>query len=126
MPWKYEQSTGKLLTPMGNPFAAGYSGAQPHVNDAAAQQIPDVGPIPAGYWEIGQPYDSPETGAYTLPLTRIAPTQTWGRDGFKIHGDSVQFSGLQKASKGCVILQLFARHALWVSADHVLSVVASL
>lgn len=126
MPWPYEITTGKLLTPSHNPFAVGYSGAPGAVNDHSKQEIEDVGPIPCGDWEIGQPYDSPETGPYTLPLTPIAPTETWGRDGFKIHGDSVQFSGLQKASKGCVILPLFARRALWVSADHVLSVAASL
>lgn len=127
MPWTYEQSTGKLFTPSGNIFALGYSGAPGAVNEPSKQDIPDVGPIPAGDWAIGDPYDDQGgTGPFTLPLTAIPPTHDFGRTGFKIHGDSVQFSGLRKASKGCVILGLFARRALWVSADRMLSVVSSI
>ena len=127
MPWAFEQSTGTLYTPAGTPFAIGYAGAQPHVNDPSAQDIPNVGPIPAGDWAIGAPVDNPEsTGPFSLPLTPIPPTQDYGRSGFFVHGDSIQYAGLQRGSDGCIVLPLWARKAIWNSADHSLSVVASL
>lgn len=122
--WTWEISKGRLLTPAGSPFAIGYSGAPDGINDPTKIDMPDVGPIPVGQWNVGDPIDDAETGPFSLPLTPAEGTDTFGRTAFLIHGDSVLLAGLQKASKGCVILGRFAREAIANSSDHVLDVVA--
>jgi hypothetical protein len=39
-----------------------------------------------------------------MPLTPTADTDTFGRGGFWIHGDSIEFAGLEEASHGCMIM----------------------
>jgi Protein of unknown function (DUF2778) len=107
--YTYVIDSGKMLLPSGLLLATGYSGAPGAVNDPSKQSIPDVGPIPEGTWIIGETYDDLETGEDTLPLTPAEGTDTFGRSEFRIHGDSIQFAGQMKASKGCIILSKYAR-----------------
>lgn len=124
--WTFVQSTGQLIGPLGGVVATGYSGHDEGLNNPDAQNIPDVGPIPQGSYEIGEPIDSESHGPYVLPLHPMAGTETWGRDGFLMHGDSVEHAGQHLASLGCVIMPRMIREMVWGSADHILKVVAGL
>ena len=91
--WTYRQTSGELLKGEEH-FAFGYSGAQPDgYNNPAFCNVHNCGPIPAGRWTImGPPFDSPQHGPYCLRLEPSQFTQTYGRDGFLIHGDSIERS----------------------------------
>jgi hypothetical protein len=75
------------------------------------QTIPNVGPIPTGYYKIGTPYDSPNTGIFTLPLTPFSDNEMFGRSEFKMHGSApnVDNDGFitgtkTPVSEGCIIM----------------------
>ena len=123
MSWRYSQSTGHLLDPNGSLLSVGYSGRGEGLNAPEYQNVPDVGPLPQGAWEIGEPYDSPDHGPYVLPLTPLEGTETFGRTAFKCHGDEKEHPGEHLASLGCMIQARFARIALWERNDHILEVV---
>lgn len=131
--WTYEQSTGRLFDPNGKFCAHGYSGGGTDPNDAAAiagknnptmQDVHFVGPTPEGIWIVGAPVNSAVHGPYALPLVPDVGTDTFGRDHFLMHGDSVVRPGF--ASDGCVIEPFDARVQLWESGDHRLYVVGKL
>ncbi len=126
--WIYAQSTGELFQEDGDApssVAVGYSGHGEGKNNAALQGVHDVGPIPRGFWAIGDP-QSVETvgphGPFVLPLTPIEGTNTEGRSGFLIHGDSFQQIGA--ASHGCIVINRHVREAIAASHDQLLKVVA--
>lgn len=123
MTWSYEQGSGRLLRD-GSKVATGYSGAPEGRNDPLKQGVVDVGPIPRGRWAIGAPYFSQTHGPYTLPLTPQPGTETFGRGGFLVHGDSLEHPG--NASRGCLILPLAVRQQMWREGDHSLEVVEGL
>ena len=120
----YSQSTGALRDAAGNLMATGYSGHGAGVNAPDLQNVPNVGPIPQGLWNIAPPRDTETHGPYVLPLTPHDDTDTFGRDGFLIHGDEVAHAGEQLASQGCIVLPHDAREAIWNSGVHVLKVTA--
>ena len=123
--WQYSQSTGQLIhiDANGNTtiIGVGYAGNGQGVNNPAMQNIPNVGPIPQGDYDIGQQKNSPNTGPGILPLTPRPSTNTYGRSDFQIHGDNAQ--GNQSASQGCVILNRNIRNQIANSGDNVLRVV---
>jgi type VI secretion system (T6SS) effector TldE1-like protein len=120
--WSYAQKTGKLLQD-GLFVAGGYSGCDNGKNNPDMQAIHDVGPIPQGDWTIeGPPLDTPDHGPYVLKLEPAPSTNTFGRSGFLMHGDSKEHPGC--ASKGCVIMQRPIREQVWNSHDTDLEVVA--
>lgn len=123
MAWTYEIPTGRMLDASGGLACVGYSGAPDAKNDPAFCPVRDVGPIPAGSWIVGSPRDSAEHGPYCLPLTPAFGTETYGRDGFLIHGESLSHPGA--ASKGCVIVPHAVRQRIWESGDHDLVVTAA-
>lgn len=98
----YSQASGKLTDENDEVWGYGYSGHGEGKNNPALEGQQDVGPIPRGRWRVGPPYDSPRTGPYTLGLTAMAGTATFGRADFRIHGDSKDAPGT--ASHGCIIL----------------------
>lgn len=119
--WTYSQKTGELQQD-GEHVASGYSGAGPGKNNSALQTVPNVGPIPQGDWTIiGPPINTDEHGPYVLRLKPEAGTQTFGRSGFLMHGDSKESPG--SASHGCVILPRTIREQVWNSGDRDLQVV---
>jgi hypothetical protein len=124
--WKYEQSTGRLFDGGGALVATGYSGSGAHRNQPADQSVADLGPIPAGAYSLGAPecVDAPEPhGPFVIRLIPAASNQMFGRDGFLIHGDSVEHPGT--ASHRCIILPRAIREAIAGSGDHDLRVVSS-
>jgi hypothetical protein len=120
MSWKYQQSTGSIYDPEGNLFTVGYSGHAEGLNNPVFQNVPDVGPLPQGSYEIGKPFNSETHGPYALRLTPLEGTETFGRDGFLVHGDEIEHIGEHLASLGCLIAPRFARVAMWTRGDHTL------
>lgn len=120
--WSYAQKTGELLLD-GEPVADGYSGCDDGKDNPDMQAVHDVGPIPQGDWTIeGPPIDTPDHGPYVLRLEPAPGTNTFGRSGFLMHGDSKEHPGC--ASKGCVIMPRPIRERVWNSQDTDLEVVA--
>src|ERR1700683_3337668 len=111
MPYSYQQSTG-LLRWQDVFVERGYSGFPPHVNDPEAQNLPDLGPIPVGWWEMGEAILHPQLGPLAIPLTPQPETETFGRSGFYIHCDEIGEVGKQLASHGCIILSHATRVTL--------------
>ena len=101
--------------------ASGYSGHPPHVNDVGAQGLHAQGPIPAGTWKLGEPADHPNLGPLAIPLEPADGTDTFGRDGFFIHGDSIEHPGF--ASHGCIVLPRDVRQAVASSGETFIEVV---
>jgi len=123
--WKYEQSTGRLFDDAGALVATGYSGFGADRNQPADESVANLGPIPAGQYSIGTPecVKAPGPhGPYVLRLTPAPTNNMFGRDGFLIHGDSVEHPGT--ASHGCIIMPREIREAIAQSNDHDLNVVA--
>jgi len=122
--WTYSQRTGELQHD-GSHVATGYSGSGEGKNNPKLERAPNVGPIPAGDWTIsGPPVNTAEHGPYVLTLNPSEETETFGRDGFLMHGDSKEHPGV--ASKGCVILPRSAREQVWNSGDRDLEVVPNI
>ena len=80
-----------------------YSGAPGFQNDPTTEDLPDKGPIPAGWWSIGA--DTGEKGPLTLLLTPDSDTQVFGRSGFLWHGANAtkDIAGMQMSSEGCIV-----------------------
>jgi len=122
--WTYAQQTGALLQD-GQPVATGYSGFDDGKNNPAMQAVHDLGPIPQGEWTIvGPPVNTPDHGPFVLHLQPAPATNTFGRSGFLMHGDSIEAPGC--ASHGCVIMPRTVREQVWNSGDTDLEVVAAL
>lgn len=120
MSWTWCQTTGALLDAAGKIVSHGYSGFGHGKNDPTDEAIRGVGPIPCGRYRIGPPEDHADLGPYALPLTPLPGTDTHGRDGFFMHGDSRSHPG--KASHGCPIEDRAHRERVWESGDHELIV----
>ena len=126
--WSWEQRTGRLLLNH-NLVGIGYSGADDDnkddpddaKNNPELQAQKNVGPIPRGRYRIGAPFNHQLRGPYCLRLDPLPGTETFGRDGFLIHGDSIRAPGT--ASHGCIILARAHRVAIWESGDRVMEVV---
>lgn len=118
--WKFDQSSGQFFHNDTLLFD-GYSGYQQGKNNPSMQNVRGMGPVPQGLWHIGGVYDSPKTGPCTIVLVPDSATNTYGRDGFRIHGDSIKAPGT--ASHGCIILPRFVRQQIVASPDKLLTVV---
>jgi len=125
--WTYQQSTGNLTDPDGNPAGTGYSGGNEGknpegINNPAAQETPCVGPCPQGMWDIGTFFDQvPGKGPIVCHLTPQEGTETFGRSGLMIHGDNAAAN--HSASEGCIILAHPIRAEIAGSPDKVLHII---
>lgn len=118
--WIFEQ-TGRLLH--SDTFVIrGYSGFAEGKNNPLMQAAKNMGPIPVSLYSIGEPHDTELHGPYVLPLWPDISTETWGRSGFLIHGDSLEHPGL--ASHGCIIVPRNIRMMIHESKDRILQVVS--
>jgi len=84
-------------------------------------QAVGVGPIPPGQWKIAGLADDHDTGPFSIILSPMPGTDTLGRSGFRIHGDSIAHPG--QASHGCVILPRSIRNEIIASHDDLFCVV---
>lgn len=119
---QYEQATGKLRDSESVIIGQGYSGHGEGRNNPEMQYVSMTGPIPQGIYNILPPRDSVSHGPFVMPLAPAAGTDTKGRAGFLIHGDSIQHPG--EASEGCIILPRAIREKIWREGDHTLKVIS--
>lgn len=140
MSWLYHQASGVLMDPTGLIVGIGYSGAAgTGKNIPSMQEIHNVGPIPRGLWSISGPectvdlsVSSPcpdchgtgwhTHGPFVLRLEPQAGTETFGREGFLLHGDSLSHPGA--ASEGCIVMSRDVREKVAASSCRTLEVVA--
>jgi hypothetical protein len=123
--WIFEQNSGFLIDPTGQKlYPPGYAGHGDGKNNPAMQDVKDVGPLPCGDYDIGEPYDNPHTGPYTMDLTPDPSNDMFGRDLFRMHGDSIENPGL--ASDGCIIQIRAIREKVGTSTDKKLRVIDGL
>ncbi len=121
--WVWSQRAGQMFRDDGELVGTGYSGHADGKNSPDHQATRGVGPIPRGRWRITEMIPRYGThGPFVLRLQPEPGTETWGRAGFLIHGDSVAAPGT--ASLGCIVLPRPVREALWRSGDRSLTVVA--
>jgi len=118
--WIYLQKTGELYHNgklIGTGYAGGNKGKNPEgTNNPAMQQVHNIGPIPCGEWEVhGPPFDDPRLGKYVMRLVPREGTNTFGRSGFCLHGDSIEHPG--RASEGCPVQNRVVRVQVWESGD---------
>lgn len=122
--WIYVVRTGRLF--QNDAFkASGYSGAGSAKNDPTQQDKHNLGPIPVGVYMIGKAIETTAShGPVVMPLTPVAYSETWGRNGFLVHGDSLVHPGM--ASHGCIILNRPMREEIAASMDRLLVVLSGL
>src|SRR5882724_8312006 len=82
--WLYNQSSGRLLDPNGLVIRFGYSGRGAGKNNPESQSLENLGPIPEGYYKIGEPHDSVTHGPFVLTLTPDPQNTMFGRSEFLI------------------------------------------
>lgn len=116
----YIQTNGNF-TREGQFLTTGYSGFGEGKNHPAFEAVPDIGPIPRGEYDVSEPFDSETHGPLCFRLTPKPGTDTHGRAGFLIHGDSFHQPG--QASHGCIILDRPTREKIARSADRELTVI---
>ncbi|GBQ94964.1 hypothetical protein AA23498_2160 [Acetobacter nitrogenifigens DSM 23921 = NBRC 105050] len=119
MVWIYNQASGEL-TRAGKFVEIGYSGHGDGKNKPSMQDKASIGPTPKGTYTFSAPFTHPHSGRYTMRLHPQTGTNTFGRSGFMIHGDSIRHPG--EASEGCVIMSIKTRTQMWESGDHTLVV----
>jgi hypothetical protein len=122
MPFVYKQASGNLF--LNTIFiGAGYCGHGSGLNNPAAQDQQNVGPIPTGTYTIGPPHTPVDhLGPLALPLYPDPTNQMFGRFGFFMHGDN-QFAN-HSASNGCIIMRPEFRSQVASSDDKTLIVVS--
>jgi hypothetical protein len=119
----YEQKTGRWFR-NGLFIWTAFSGHEEGLNNPLLQQIHAVGPIPQGCYTIGAPINHPKLGPFAMPLTPKPGTNTFGRSGFYLHGDSSADYD-ETASLGCIVKSpQSARVLIWLCDDHDLEVVS--
>lgn len=118
--WTWDQSQGKLFDANDNYVCKGYAGYKEGKNNPSKQNTIAIGPIPQGLWRLTGVCNSKNTGPFTIALQPEPGTETFGRNAFRIHGDSIKNPGY--ASHGCIILPRQFRELIWNSNDHLLKV----
>lgn len=126
MSHKYIQSTGRWFHDE-EVIGTGYSGKYTGKNNPQMQSVPFTGPIPVGVYRIDDSYYHPHLGALTMDLKPDAANEMYGRDLFRIHGDSPLHPGM--SSDGCVVQSHETRLAISKFAqdgDRMLEVIAEM
>ena len=122
--WTYSITDGKLYDKFNKLAGKGYSGGNlgknpEGMNNPEMESVARIGPIPAGYYTIGPPFDHPTAGPFVMRLSPDAQNVEYGRGGFLIHGDT-ELAG--HASEGCIVMSRPVRQAVAGSDDNRLQV----
>ncbi|ETO14761.1 hypothetical protein RFI_22607 [Reticulomyxa filosa] len=100
--FSYKSREGKFCLNGGNTYVdqEAYSGNSTYYNDETAQHLKNQGPIPVNTWKVTAITD--KKGKHTLVLAEENVKNSYGRDGFLIHGDNQKKN--HTASEGCIIV----------------------
>ena len=100
----YDQVTGNITDEAGNLLATGWSGRGEGKNNPDMQSVHNEGPLPQGLYETGEwEHQHNGLGHDVVALHQIEG-ETYGRDGFFIHGPSVNPDNYGEESKGCIVV----------------------
>lgn len=102
----FSQQTGRIAYVDGDlsfVIGFGWAGNGQGKNNHAMQAVRSVGPLPCGWYSIGDPQDHPTVGPFSLRLTPDSGNEMFGRDGFLIHGASKDPAHYGQESKGCIV-----------------------
>ena len=133
---RFAQSSGNLLevagdateTLLGTGFAGNDSrpGVNPtHIhgrNNPQAQALHCIGPLPVGWYTMGEPFHHPALGPLTFQLTPDGGNEMFGRTGFFMHGASA--TDPLNSSEGCIVQAHDVRQAVADSGVRRLQVTA--
>ena len=98
----YEQSTGRLFDDNGMLVLKGYAGRGPGLNNPEMQNVPKIGPLPCGYFTIGElQAHHPVLGVNVMPLIPDPDNEMFNRSDFYLHGDNEEMN--HTASEGCIV-----------------------
>ena len=121
-PWVFASLSGEFISPANVMFGHGYAGNGKGLNNPKMEDVHNVGPIPRGVYSIGAFFNSPgDKGPLVCELTPCEGTNTFGRSGFMIHGDTPAAN--HTASEGCIVAPRFIREAIAASKVRILRVV---
>lgn len=95
------------------------------VNNPALEAIRNVGPLPAGFYVMGPPFNHPTAGGYTMRLQFVPGTgDLHGRSGFLWHGGwRDPKAHKDNASHGCMVSSFTDRVRAWEEGDHLIRVI---
>lgn len=118
----YSQSTGRITSGQVL-IGVGYSGHEEGLNNSEFENKHDIGPIPRGKWKMITFFENQyeNKGTHVIRLEPNEETETFGRDGFLVHGDNAAMD--KSASHGCIIVEKSARDKMWSDADKIIEVV---
>lgn len=119
MSYTFNQSTGELTDPSGAVVATGYAGGNcgknpEGRNNPDMQAVKCIGPLPEGWYDLGEPVAQSHLGPFAIPLIPDPANDMMGRGDFYLHGDTTP-SG--NASEGCVIMPRNIREAVKASGE---------
>lgn len=117
--WTLNQKTGEIRQD-GHLVGMGYAGKGEGKNNPEMQAIHNVGPLPCGLYQIGEPKEGTHMGAFALELIPHDSNEMFGRDGFFWHGDD----GKGTASEGCIVSSYALRHMAYAGQDRTLKVIS--
>jgi hypothetical protein len=117
--WTYSQSSGVMMHDNVR-VGMGYAGHLAGKNNPSFQNEHNLGPVPRGRWQIGLASEHTTHGPVVMRLTPESGTETFGRGGFLIHGDTIKDPG--QGSLGCIVMPRFVRDQIAASSDRELTV----
>jgi hypothetical protein len=117
---KYDRRTGYLTRSGGSLLGIGWAGQGKGYNNPAMDDVDKVGPLPAGFYTLQEPHDSPRTGKYTMNLLPDPSNDMKGRSLFRCHGANADHPAT--SSEGCIVQLHGTRVAMWTEGDHYLQV----
>ncbi len=120
--WEFNSRSGVITSPANVMLGHGYAGNGKGLNNPKMEDVHNVGPIPRGVYNIGDFFNDPgDKGPTVCHLTPREGTNTFGRSGFMIHGDTPAAN--HTASEGCIVAPRFIRDAIAASKVRILRVV---
>lgn len=119
--WTFNQSNGEIRDG-GQLVGVGYAGAGEGKNNPAMQEVHNIGPLPCGLYEIGEPKEGTHMGHFAVELIPHDSNEMFGRGEFFWHGDD----GKGTASEGCVCSSYAVRHMAYSGQDRTLKVISGM
>jgi len=120
-----DDSTGRVVVNTRGYSGGNLGGCPQCVNNPFTQSIPNSGPIPTGYYNMGScsPWHHMADVISLTPLVGSS-ADAFIRSGFKIHGGKQD--GSRTASEGCIIANQPERHAICQAGGGNLHVITGL
>jgi len=119
----FEIITGRL-TQFGSLIGTGWAGQAEGKNNADMVNVPNIGPLPPGFYTIGPAHTEPRLGPVVMDLSPDPANVMYGRSLFRIHGASA--SDPEHSSEGCVVMPRPVRELIAEGSDKRLWVVPDL